>query len=262
VQEIWDTGNRALRLEVSIKCTGKCTFRVIASDEKPFSKYADRKIEVDGYRTIYLSFPVTPKKLKIDIDCVRGGENKSDFIAKINETDLITYNINQDAETKQFLNLAVYFSQVAGFEKPDVNGRIFKTKDGKFNIKYFPQIVDFRTGRVLNTPARIGHNTGIIEIAQISMIKYTVAMRMIILLHEYSHKYQNPKMGLEISNEIGADINALYIYLGLGFSKVDAIYVFANVFLKAQSQSNLMRMRKIMEYIKRFENEEYAKVIK
>ncbi len=262
MQEIWDTGNRALRLEVSIKCTGKCTFRVIASDEKPFSKYADRKIEVDGYRTIYLSFPVTPKKLKIDIDCVRGGENKSDFIAKINETDLITYNINQDAETKQFLNLAVYFSQVAGFEKPDVNGRIFKTKDGKFNIKYFPQIVDFRTGRVLNTPARIGHNTGIIEIAQISMIKYTVAMRMIILLHEYSHKYQNPKMGLEISNEIGADINALYIYLGLGFSKVDAIYVFANVFLKAQSQSNLMRMRKIMEYIKRFENEEYAKVIK
>lgn len=262
MQEIWDTGNRALRLEVSIKCTGKCTFRVIASDEKPFSKYADRKIEVDGYRTIYLSFPVTPKKLKIDIDCVRGGENKSDFIAKINETDLITYNINQDAETKQFLNLAVYFSQVAGFEKSDANGRIFKTKDGNFNIKYFPQIVDFRTGRVLNTPARIGHNTGIIEVAQVSMIKYTVAMRMIILLHEYSHKYRNPKMGLEISNEIGADINALYIYLGLGFSKVDAIYVFANVFLKAQSQSNLTRMRKIMEYIKRFENEEYAKVIK
>lgn len=66
-------------------------------------------------------------------------------------------------------------------------------------------------------------------------------------------------MGLEISNEVGADINALYIYLGLGFSKVDAIYVFANVFLKAQTRSNVHRMRKIMEYIKRFENEEFAK---
>jgi hypothetical protein len=115
---------------------------------------------------------------------------------------------------------------------------------------------------VLNTPARIGHNTGIIEVAQMSMIKYTVAMRMIILLHEFSHKYKNPKMGLEISNETGADINALYLYLGLGFSKVDAIYVFANVFLKAQTQSNILRMRKIMDYIKRFENEEFAKVIK
>jgi hypothetical protein len=42
--------------------------------------------------------------------------------------------------------------------------------------------------------------------------------------------------GLEIENEVGADINALYIYLGLGFSKVDAICVFANVFLKAQTK--------------------------
>ena len=69
-------------------------------------------------------------------------------------------------------------------------------------------------------------------------------------------------MGLDISNEIGADINALYVYLGLGFSKVDAIYVYANVFLKAQSKSNLKRMRKIMEYIKRFENQEFAKKLK
>lgn len=250
-----------MRLEVSIKCTGKCIFRVTASDKKPFSTYADRKIEVDGFRTIYLSFPVTPKQLKINVECLKK-DGDDDFIMKINEKELITYNINKDSETKQFLNLAVYFSQVAGFEKSNVNGRIFKTQNGKFNIKYFPVIRDFKTGTILNTPARIGHNTGIIEVAQASMIKYTIAMRMIILLHEYSHKYRNPKMGLEISDEIGADCNALYIYLGLGFSKVDAIFVFANVFLKAQSESNLMRMRKIMEYIKRFENEEFAKVNK
>ena len=84
---------------------------------------------------------------------------------------------------------------------------------------------------------------------------------MIILLHEFSHKYRNPKIDLEISNEVGADLNALYIYLGLGYSKVDAIFVFANVFLKAQSQGNLDRMRKIMDYIKRFENQEFAKVL-
>ena len=262
MEQVWETENRALCLEVSIKCEGKCLFRVTADDLKPFSKYADRKIEVDGFRTIYLSFPVTPKKLKINVECVKGNNSNSDFIAKINETDLKTYNINVDAPTKQFLNLAVYFSQVAGFEKSNSNGRIFRTEDGTYNIKYFPKIVDFRSGKVLNTPARIGHNTGIIEVAQMSMIKYTVAMRMIILLHEFSHKYKNPKMGLEISNETGADINALYLYLGLGFSKVDAIFVFANVFLKAQTQSNIMRMRKIMEYIKRYENEEFAKVIK
>jgi ferritin len=50
------------------------------------------------------------------------------------------------------------------------------------------------------------------------------------------------------------------LYLGIGFSKVDAIFVFANVFLKAQTPSNLARMRKIMEYIKRFENGEFADI--
>jgi ferritin len=48
--------------------------------------------------------------------------------------------------------------------------------------------------------------------------------------------------------------------LGLGYSKVDAIYVFANVFLKAQTESNMDRMRKIMDYISRFEKEEFAKI--
>jgi hypothetical protein len=86
-------------------------------------------------------------------------------------------------------------------------------------------------------------------------------MRVIILLHEFSHKYRNPKIGLPISNEFGADINALYIYLGSGFSKIDAICVFAKVFLKAQSDENIKRLRKIQDYIQRFENQEYAKRI-
>ena len=81
---------------------------------------------------------------------------------------------------------------------------------------------------------------------------------MMIMLHEFSHKYKNPKIGLKISDEVGADINALYIYLGLGFSKIDAICVYANVFLKAQTPSNIDRMRKINDYINKFENEEFA----
>ena len=81
---------------------------------------------------------------------------------------------------------------------------------------------------------------------------------MAILLHEYSHVFRNPKIGLEIQNEVGADINALYIYLGLGFSKIDAICVYANVFLKAQTKGNIERMRKIMDYIAKFENGDFA----
>jgi hypothetical protein len=59
----------------------------------------------------------------------------------------------------------------------------------------------------------------------------------------------------------GADINALYLYLGTGWSKIDAITVFAKVFLKAQTDSNILRIRKIQDYIQRFENQEYAQII-
>ena len=113
----------------------------------------------------------------------------------------------------------------------------------------------------INTPARIGHNTGIIEVAKCKFDNYTIPMRMMILLHEFAHKYKNPKIGLKISNEFGADINALYIYLGCGFSKIDAITVFAKVFLKAQTDDNIMRIRKLQDYIQKFENQEYAQLV-
>ena len=176
------------------------------------------------------------------------------------EGALKTYSVWLDSATNDFLPLAVQFSQVAGFTAASDKGRIFTTPDKQFTIKYFNAIRDNLSGAVLNTPARIGHRTGIIETAKVKFDTYTIPMRMIILLHEFSHKYKNPKIGLEISNETGADINALYIYLGMGFSKIDAICVFANVFLKAQTKGNIERMRKIMDYIQRFENQEFASV--
>jgi hypothetical protein len=250
-----------MSLNVTIACNGSKKFRVWAEDYgKPNSKYGDREIVVDGTRTIYFSFPVSPKKLFIG--CVNvSNPNDKDFKVDIVEAPLKRYNIWIDEDTDQFLQLALRFSQVCGFEKPSTSGTVYQTQNAKFNIKYFPVIVDFASGKVLSTPARVGHSTGIIEVSAAKFIKYTIPMRMAILLHEFSHKFKNPKIGLQISNEIGADINALYIYLGLGFSKIDAITVFAKVFLKAQTDGNMERMKKILDYINRFENQEYAKLV-
>jgi hypothetical protein len=256
MQIVWNTDNRKLCLNITIKCKGNKRFKVWVEDKgKPNSKYADRTVNCQTERMIYFSLPVTPKHMTIgcvDID----NPNNKEFEVKIEEAPLRTYNVWLDGETRDFLSLCVYFCQVCGFEPASENGRLFKTPDKKFNIKYFPVIVDFQSGTELSTPARIGHQSGVIEVAKSKFDRYTVAMRMIILLHEFSHKYRNPKINLKIENEFGADINALYIYLGLGFSKVDAIYVFANVFLKAQSDMNRERMDKIMEYIDQFEKEQ------
>ena len=255
MEQTWETGNRSLSLDVTIKCQNKCRFRVIASDFKKNTKYADRVIEVSGFRTIYISLPTSPEKLRIVVTPV---DKNQDYMVSIKEKTLRTYDINKDAEMMQFVKFAQQFSTVCGYSDASVKGRWFRTPDKKFNIKFFPFIN--HNGKASTTPARIGHSTGTIEVSKLHFDRYTIPMRMCILLHEFSHVFRNPKMDLKIENEVGADMNALYIYLGLGYSKVDAIFVFANVFLKAQTESNMDRMRKIMNYIDRFEKEDFAKL--
>lgn len=254
----FNSNNEKFSLVITIKCGGDKRFRVWAEDYgKPNSKYADREIGCNNSRTIYFSFPVSPKRLMlVVVNC--DNPSDKDFEVQILQAPLRDYNIWLDADTRDFLTLAVPFSQRCGFEDASPNGRIFTTNDKKFTIKLFDVIRDYATGKVYNTPARIGHQTGNIEVAKAKFDKYTIAMRMAILLHEFSHVFKNPKMDLNVSNEVGADINALYVYLGLGFSKIDAICVYANVFLKAQTKGNVDRMRKIMEYIAKFENGDFA----
>jgi hypothetical protein len=256
----FNTDNKEMCLYITIKCNGRKRFRVFSRDlEKQNSFYADRVIDVDNERVIYFSFPVSPKNIIVGV-VNSDNEQDTDYTFTLEEKPLKSYNIWMDEETRDFVQLAINFSQRSGFERPSPKGTVYQTDDGYFNIKYMPVIKDFASGEVLNTPARIGHNTGLIEVAEAKFNQYTIPMRICILLHEFSHKYKNPKMNLNISNEIGADINALYIYLGLGFSKIDAICVFANVFLKAQSDENIVRMRKIQDYIRKFENQEFAQL--
>jgi len=254
----WNSDNRATSLYVTIKCSSKKRFYLVVSEkDKPNSNYAKREMEVHGERTVYFSFPLTTKVMTIGIFNM-SDKSDNDFTVELKEAPLKTYNIWTDQDTKDFLKLNFLFSQVAGFESASKDGKVFSS--GQFTIKYYPVIIDYMTNRPLSTPARIGHNTGTIEVAKNKFDRYTFAERVIIMLHEFSHKYRNPKLGLAIENEKGADVNALYIYLGMGFSKIDAINVFANVFLKAQTSSNIDRMRNIMNFIQKFEQGEFAQI--
>lgn len=257
VQE-WDSSKREIALDVTIKCAQKKRFYLVVGEKgKANSNYAKREMVVDGKRTITFSFPVTPETMLIGI-WNKDNKEDTDFTVEFEEKPLRKYNVWLDGETKDFLNLCFGFCKVSGYEHALPSGRVISK--GKFTIKYYPVIVDYMSGNAMSTPARIGHRTGIIDVSKLKMDRYTFAEKVVIILHEFSHKYRNPKLGLAIENEIGADINALYIYLGKGFSKIDAINVFANVFLKAQTDGNIKRMRAIMDYIERFELGEYAQL--
>lgn len=254
----YESNDRKFCLYITLSCKGKKRFRVWAEDlGKKNSKYADREIWVEEKRTIHFNFPISPKTLFLGI-VNPDNVNDSEYDVVLMEAPLKTYNIDIDAQTQRFLNTSLLFSKVSGFEQGAPQGRVFNPYKDEFIIKYYDVIRDGATGNVLSTPARIGHQSGIIEVSKAKFDNYTIPMREIILLHEFSHKYKNPKIGLEISNEFGADVNGLYTYLGLGFSKIDAIVCFAKVFLKAQTPGNMARMAKINDYIQKFEAGQFA----
>ena len=72
---------------------------------------------------------------------------------------------------------------------------------------------------------------------------------MAILLHEFSHYYLNNTP----EDEEEADLNALLIYLGLGYPRIEAENVFLNTFHQADTPENRKRWIKIKDVISNFD---------
>ena len=179
--------------------------------------------------------------------------NDPTFQAKITKiTKIETKDVWMDADTESFVKFAEAFSERCGL----LSLGDYKSADGKFLIRYMPYltVIDQKGNEIIsNTPSRIGHITGKIEVSQRHFQQYSVPMRDIVLLHEYSHKWLNPKENKKIEDESAADLNALYIYLGRGFPRTDAREVYLNIFLKSRSEENAKRYERIDEFIKRFD---------
>jgi hypothetical protein len=69
---------------------------------------------------------------------------------------------------------------------------------------------------------------------------------MAILLHEFSHYYLNT----DISDEVEADLNALTIYLGLGYPIKEAYAAFGQTFIGSPTPLNKNRYDIINTFIK------------
>lgn len=221
--------------------------------------YVNRKGNVRGYREFELKFPQVPSTLDIDIYNKANGkiENDPSFsVDRFEATDLKTKPIWLSERDREFIKFAQFFCENASYLSATIvkDGKelpsIYRSDDGTFTFDYYDQIKE--KGRKLNTPARIGHNSGVIELSKEDFLKYTVPMRMVILLHEFSHKWKNPEDGNQIGYETGADINALNIYLSLGYSEIEAHQAFLYVFRGAASDGNHKRYLIIKDFIKKF----------
>jgi hypothetical protein len=166
---------------------------------------------------------------------------------KVEQLD--TCAIWMDEKTSSFLKFAQQFSERCGY----LSEGIYKSDDGKFVINYVNVITDRQTGKPMTTPARIGHQSGIIDVSRKQFQHYTYPQRLVILLHEFSHKWKNPEVGKSVADETAADINALYIYLSKGYPRTDALLVFTKVFYRNDTPQNRNRIKIIEDFVKNFD---------
>jgi hypothetical protein len=261
------SNNFSFQLAITIESQEPVRMRLLAVDpNKPATKYVDRKGSVNGTRTFYMHFPTSPKKLKIIIyNTANGdlpfGDDPSYSIKDVKVEKLKQYNVWWNQDTKNFYKFAVEFSENAGvLSAGKMKPHIYRSNDGKFTIDYYNTIIDKKTRKKLSTPARIGHNSGIIEVSKNSFLRYSVPMRIIILMHEFAHKYLNPKLDRKIEYETGADIQALYVYLGKGWSPIEAHQAFLKVFRNANNKGNHKRYKIIKDFIDKYENGQIERV--
>lgn len=245
-----------------------CTVKVVIStpkSEKIWIKicdakatktyYSKRYARVDGTESYYIGLPESPETARVLV--YKDGDSPFDnFGYRVNRIELLplksTKKIQMSRKTKAFVKFAQEFSEEASYLPASPKGESYYSNNGKFRIDYFDVIRSKANNKPIGTPARISQLNGRIEVSQRDFVRYSIPMRMAILLHEYSHYYVNKTP----SSEIEADLNGLTIYLSLGYPRIDAYNVFLNVFKNAKSKQTKERFEKLDNFIK---NWEYAK---
>lgn len=258
MQLLIPTNNVPLALAIDIKTNQPEEIVIqVMNAHKPDTVYISRRTWINGTREYLLNLPQSPTAALVNIFNIKTASPKSKDnsfqVTKMQPEKLEECPIWMTNETKSFVAFAKEFSENAGIRSAGkYTPHIYRSNDNKFHIDYFIKIFDRQSGQVLSTPARIGHSTGVIEVSQSDFLTYTVPMRMIILLHEFAHKYLNPPNKKPIGYETGADIFALNIYLSLGYPPTEAHYAFLNVFKDVNNAANAKRYLIIKDFIDKF----------
>jgi len=227
-------------------------FLKVYDAKDPSRVFTNRYKTVRQYEDFYVRMPLSPDKTIIEVaDEYERANGKGSGNVRVEFIRPVDLEVRGDAadltdyQTRTFIDFAQRFCFNAG--KLAAN-KTYRSHNGEFLIQYLPTITN-KGGAEVATPARISKTTGIIQVSKKLFDTYTVPMRMAILLHEYSHFYLNENM----SSEVEADLNALLIYLSLGYPRIEAYQAFLEVFKESPSQSNAKRYEILNKFIIDFE---------
>ena len=179
--------------------------------------------------------PLSPESCKI---VITDNDKHDDFKwTKLKKMDLpVKFDVEKSKNivTKSFIRLLEQFALVHGYAPAN---KLYISDDEMFVIKYLDTITDRDTGEELTTPMRIGVNTQVIEVSAKRIRSMTIPMVVAIGLHEFAHLFKNDTP----ESEIEADMQSLFIFLSLGYPRVEAKYAWLDVFDKSTPQGEKVK---------------------
>ncbi len=218
------------------------TIIVRGSDpEMPNTVYFEQRMPVEYINAVgkpRFNMPVVPDEY-LNLEIVDEGSDRTVAeLLNISCEPLKSKPVFLDNADEEYFQCARWMAQYAGV-KP-----VGALKRGNVTFEIFDVLTDPKTGEEVSTPARVDHNTGIVQIAKRDFDKYTVPMRMFILAHERVHYV------MDTTDESKADINALNICLRMGFPKMELLYAATKVF--PDTPESRMRVDAMVNFINNY----------
>tara|TARA_R110000751_G_scaffold11508_1_gene40455 strand:- start:65 stop:853 length:789 start_codon:yes stop_codon:yes gene_type:complete len=242
----------AIEFNIEAKSPTK-VYLMVRDKNNPKNQFTNRYNTVEGQRSLVVRMPIAPDVAEFFI------KDENELVNQPPQYRLITAK-KHDLKTKrsqitksnkdarQFIEFAEEFVEKLPRLSAGKSGSIYSSNNGRYVIRLLDDIVD-REGKEIMTPARISKSSKRIDVSKAKFMKYTVPMRMAILLHEMAHGYINK----EASDETEADLNALDIYLNEGYPRIEAFSVFGKVFNGKPTEGNRSRYKILKKFIEDFE---------
>lgn len=241
--------SKPFNLLLSIRVLSAVKLRLTVFDPKTKRIYSDRRLRLDKSTKVLVKLPIVGDELRVSLRNEHLASDTSPFVLEeikvMPDTKCPLDLTGKDAD---FIRFAKWFSTQVERLQAGEKGTIYQSEG--FTILYLDVIKD---GQIeLTTPARIARASGVIEVSKKAISDYTVPMLIVMLLHEYAHKYKNPEYGKEVENELTADLIACHIALNLGFDPIEVENCFRAVFSKKKTDLNRRRMDAITDFIALF----------
>jgi len=242
-----NTNHDPLVYHICVKTDSEQPIRAIAFDNKqPSTVFTDRKKNVNGTYDFYVRMPQCGNNTDIVVFNDKNGVQKDDKSFSIvksgklpMEKDILPI-IDLTISQRSFLRFAQQFA----YNAASLPVGSYCSDDNRFTIELYEDIID-DNGEVIPTSFRISTSDGTIQASKNMICNYTLPVIFFLLWHEYSHCYINK----DLNNELEADLNALNIYLGLGYPYIDAVYALAITFDGNRTEENATRWEYCNKYI-------------